>query len=149
MRALINNALSPATLVGALVSGVYLSWLLYSASNIGDASVTVFYSGVTALVSIASGFLAAFYFFVASRSTPFLEQIRTTPTFEALLVTTRHALVMSIILIATCLASMVFVPKFSLENQGPDWLAVITLVLLAYMFGTFWRCMVLFKKLTG
>jgi uncharacterized membrane protein len=134
--------------MGMIVSGAFFTWLLFEASRLGEEKVAVFFSGVTSLVSIAAGFLAAFYFFVASRSTRFLEEIRTTQTFRVLIQTTRHALFASVLSIAACLLCMVYAPVLAWPIKDSDYLAMGAVLFLSYLVGTFWRCMVLFKRLT-
>lgn len=148
MKIFLNNITARPTILGMLASGLFFAWLLLEASKLGSDEVAVFFSGVTSLVSIAAGFLAAFYFFVASRSTRFLEEIRTTATFSTLLETTRHALFSSVFAIGVCLWCMVYVPKLSWPLLSSDYLAFGAIFFLAYMVGTFWRCMVLFRRLT-
>jgi hypothetical protein len=148
MKVLISNLTSKSTLAATLVVSVFLFWLSFVASGLGRAEVSAFYSGVTALVSISAGFIAALYFFVAARSTVFLEQIRNTPTFQTLIKLVRHALMFSLISVAICLTNMVLSPVLTFPLRLSDIWAIFSIVFLSYVFGSFWRCMLLFRQLT-
>jgi hypothetical protein len=129
---------------------LFVFWLHISESR--EKNVGVLFSNLMALLSIFSGFVASFYFFVASRGNVFLSKIENTNTFDSLLRLTKVSLELSFV-------SIIFV--FFLAGYAPvgRWDSVwrldieIASVFLGFLLtgltvSNFVRCMKLFLKLT-
>lgn len=157
MHLVLANILSARTLLGWAISCVFFVYLYLVASTAGGNLVGDLFSGFVALVAVSSGFVGAFYFFLASRSTQFLERAQGTRAFNDLLALVRHAFVVSVISIAFCLRCLVvsqplrpdFFRELSLRAiaDRESVFVLLTILLLGYVMGTFWRCMNLFDQL--
>lgn len=147
MRLFLENLVSRSTLSGLVICAGFISWLYWEASSLGSSEIALLFSGLTALLSITAGFIGAFYFFMAARSTSFLEQIRESKSFREIIRLTRHAFLTSLIAIGLCLRNMIFTPPLASPIGVEDVLPGLSVLFMAYVFGTFWRCMQLFRSL--
>ena len=136
------NTLVVTFVISVIVGGYWwLETLQYS------PNLNVLYSGILNLLSIATGFLASFYFFVVSRSTEFLSKISKTLTFNALLTLTRATLFLALISILVSLHISVREPLGITVSYLENITVVIWIILLALTIANFWRCIKLFNSL--
>lgn len=116
-------------------------------------NVSALFSNLLALVSIFSGFVASFYFFVASRGNTFLAKIERTSTFEALLKLTKASLELSFVSIFY----IFFLAGYAPVSKCADWWAIdfanasvaTSFLMTGMTVSNFVRCMQLFLKLTN
>ncbi len=133
-----------------LTAVLFMFWLHVSESR--EKNVGALFSNLMALLSIFSGFVASFYFFVASRGNVFLSKIENTKTFDSLLRLTKASLELSFL-------SIIFI--FFLAGYAPvaNWECVWRLdvesasVFLGFLLtgltvSNFVMCMKLFLQLT-
>lgn len=128
-----------------------LVWLLlvglwfFEASR-SEPDFSPLYSGILGLLSIATGFIASFYFFVISRGTEFLKEIEQTETFEALLKLTSFTLLFSFWMIVITFVLSVLEP-INTGNDKIDYsLIAVWLYLISIVGMNFQRCMRLFLQ---
>lgn len=143
----LRNLIAQSTLIGGLISFVFLTAIAVSTST--DASIVNdgFYSGLMGILSIMAGFVAAFYFFAASRGNVFLTNIQNSNSFAELLWLTRHGLLASIVgTVFSFWASLVDL-EVHWDPRQTSALALIALAANCYAGGTIWRCARIFQKL--
>lgn len=148
MRRLAHHLISIRVIIGFVVSSIALGYLYLKASEIGSDRVGTFFAGLANLASVAGGFIGAFYFFVAARSTTFLQKVETTKLFKDLLLLIRFSFLVSLILIFTCLRNMVFMPVANLSVVSDFGFPAASIFLAGLFFGLLWECMAIFRRLT-
>jgi hypothetical protein len=124
---------------------VYILWHFEAQES--DSNIGVLFSGIFGVLSVATGFIASFYFFVISRGTDFLRGIENTTTFRAMLALAGASLKISIIVIGVSFFVAVIEPT-NPQSLFPDVLIVSTwLLLVGLTAANFWRCLAIFIKL--
>lgn len=148
MRRLLTHITSWRAVIGFVLSGGALLTLYMYASEIGQDRVGVFFGGLANLASVAAGFVGAFYFFSAARSTIFLQHIEKSKLFRDLLFLIRSSFILSLFLIFMCLRNMVFAPMINFSVFSDNLFALATIFIASLFFGLLWECMAIFRQLT-
>jgi hypothetical protein len=148
MRRLLFHIRSWRAVTGFFISGGAFLFLYVHASGFGPDRVGVFFGGVANLASVSAGFVGAFYFFTAARSTAFLQKIEKSRLFSDLLLLIRFSFILSLLLIFLCLRNMVFSPIFNFSDIADNFFSLVTIILAGVFFGLLWECMALFRQLT-
>lgn len=101
-----------------LLGAVALFWMWVGTSSSGVAETSIFFSNIVTVLSITTGFVASFYFFLGARAAPFVERISKTRTFSDLLSATRAYLFVSVFSIGAVFVIGPFSPRscFSLQD---------------------------------
>lgn len=130
-----------------MAAPVYLLWYIEAPKV--DSNIGALFSGVLGVLSVATGFIASFYFFVISRGTDFLRGIENTSTFDAMLALAGVSLKISIIVIGLSFYVAVIEPSNPMA-LFPDVVFVsIWLLLVGLTAANFWRCLSIFVSLAN
>lgn len=124
--------LSPRILRSTFLYWIVLTslWIFVSLdrpTNVGNV-----FSNLVSFLSIFTGFIASFYFFVVSRSTEFLSKIQGTQTFSSILKLCSGSIILSMFVIACIYFLSALAPSFRVDGGVLSWLQnlVVTLVFL-------------------
>lgn len=149
IRALLSRRSVPRGILIALF--LYAFWRHLSSTH--PTNVSALFSNLMALLSIFSGFVASFYFFVASRGNIFLARIDNTQTYEDLLTLTKVSLELSFVAIVYTFFLSGYAPISQSANSWDadtkNLCALIGFGLAGLTVSNFIRCMRLFLKLTS
>lgn len=141
----------------SLPLGIFLTVILFifwrHLSLSYPSNISALFSNLLALLSIFSGFVASFYFFVASRGNTFLEVIQKTSTFDSLLKLTKVALELSFLSIVYVFILAGYAPVAKSvkwwEIDAVNVSAALCFLMTGVTVSNFVRCMRLFLKLTN
>ena len=137
------------TIFRSAIVWLCLVGLWYFEASESEPDFSPFYSGLLGLLSIASGFIASFYFFVISRGTNFLKEIEKTDTFKALLRLTSFTLLFALWMIVVTFFLSVLEPIATGYCKLDHALNAFWLYLIFLTAMNFRRCMSIFLRISS
>lgn len=130
---MLRPLLSPRVLRSTFLYWIVLTSLWIFVSLDRPANVGNVFSNLVAVLSIFTGFIASFYFFVVSRSTEFLSKIQKTQTFSSILNLSRDSIILSMFVISCIYFLSALTPSFQIDGGLLLWLQNIV-VALVFLF---------------
>lgn len=140
----LERPLYPVT--GALL-GVLVFVLLSRESGIVNAAAL--YSAILSLAAMVVGFLAAFYLFLVSAGSVFMQAIKRTAAYRRLVSLVWSTMIGAIILCGLTIAMAALEPNAKLDWSVESLLVFSWSVLAGYVFASSVRCLYLFRRSVG